>query len=133
MRGRVHRPHLKDLVSGVPRGQYTIVLSKLPPFYQQGTPVTIYDPNTKAPFPNNAIPAGRIAPQATALLNFLPLPNLPGQFQNYQRLASSESNNTRIGVRFIHSFSNSPGGAIGGTRPLAPAGGADRLTLTAGG
>jgi trimeric autotransporter adhesin len=81
---------------------------------QEGTPVTIYDRNTGLPFPNNVIPAARIAPQATALLTFLPLPNLSGQFQNYQRLASSESNNTRIGVRFIHSFGNSPGGAMGG-------------------
>ncbi len=57
----------------------------------------------------------RIAPQATALLNYLPQPNLPGQFQNYQRLASSESNTTRIGVRFIHSFGPSSGGSpIGG-------------------
>jgi hypothetical protein len=81
---------------------------------QQGTPITIYDPRTGAPFPNNFIPAGRISPQATQLLNFLPQQNLPGQFQNYQRLASSESNNTRVGVRFIHSFgANSGGSPIG--------------------
>ena len=43
-----------------------------------GTPVTIYDPATgdangfgKTPFPNNTIPAGRIAPQSTALLKYL--------------------------------------------------------------
>ena len=82
---------------------------------ENGTPVTIYDRNTGAPFPNNRIPADRIAPQATALLAFLPQQNLPGQFQNYQRLASSESNSTRVGVRFIHSFGPSSGGSpIGG-------------------
>jgi trimeric autotransporter adhesin len=82
---------------------------------QQGTPITIYDPLTGAPFPNNKIPAARIAPQATALLAYIPAPNLPGQYQNYQRLSSSESNTTRLGVRFIHSFGPSTGGSpIGG-------------------
>jgi trimeric autotransporter adhesin len=82
---------------------------------QQGAPITIYDPNTGAPFPNNTIPSARIASQATALLSYVPQPNLQGQFQNYQRLASSESNSTRVGVRFIHSFGPSSGGSpIGG-------------------
>jgi hypothetical protein len=53
---------------------------------QEGAPITIYDPRTGAPFPNNVIPATRIASQATALINYIPSPNLPGQFQNYQRL-----------------------------------------------
>jgi hypothetical protein len=82
---------------------------------QQGAPITIYDPDTGAPFANNIIPAARIQRQATALLNYIPPPNLPGQFQNYQRLASSESNTTRLGVRFLHSFGSSSGGSpIGG-------------------
>ncbi len=82
---------------------------------QQGTPITIYDPNTGLPFPNNTIPRNLVVSQATALLNYVPLPNLPGQFQNYQRLASSESNTTRIGVRFLHSFGASSGGSpLGG-------------------
>src|SRR3984957_12025943 len=83
---------------------------------QEGTPITIYDPNTPGvPFPNNKIPAARIASQATALLNFIPQQNLPGQFQNYRRLASSESNTTRVGVRFLHSFGSSSGGSpLGG-------------------
>ncbi len=83
---------------------------------QEGAPVTIYDPNTPGvPFPNNTIPSARIATQATALLNYIPAPTLPGQFQNYQRLASSESNTTRIGVRFLHSFGPSTGGSpLGG-------------------
>ena len=82
---------------------------------QEGAPITIYDPKTKAPFPNNVIPADRIVSQATALFNYIPEPSLPGQFQNYQRLTSAESNSTRIGVRFIHSFGSSSGGSpIGG-------------------
>ena len=84
---------------------------------QEGAPITIYDPLTGAPFPNNTIPADRISPQATALLSYIPEPNpkLPGQFQNYQRITSSESNSTRVGVRFLHSFGPSSGGSpIGG-------------------
>jgi trimeric autotransporter adhesin len=82
---------------------------------QEGAPITIYDPNTQAPFPNNVIPSYRIVRQATALLTYVPEPNLPGQFQNYQRLASNESNSTRVGVRFLHSFGPSSGGSpIGG-------------------
>jgi hypothetical protein len=77
--------------------------------------ITIYDPTTGQPFPSNTIPAARIASQATALLSYIPQPNLPGQFQNYQRLTSSQSNSTRVGVRFLHSFGPSSGGSpIGG-------------------
>ena len=78
---------------------------------QLGAPITIYDPLTQTPFAGNTIPAGRIANQATALLNYIPEPNLPGQFQNYQRLASAETNTTRIGLRFIRSFGSSTGGS----------------------
>ena len=82
---------------------------------QEGAPITIYDPATGAPFPNNVIPQTRLATQATALLQYIPAPNLPGQFQNYQRLASAESNTTRIGLRFVHSFGSSSGGSpLGG-------------------
>jgi hypothetical protein len=78
---------------------------------QEGAPITIYDPITHLPFPNNIIPADRISAQAKALLNYIPQQNLQGQFQNYQRLTSSESNTTRIGVRFLHSFGASTGGS----------------------
>jgi trimeric autotransporter adhesin len=84
---------------------------------QEGAPITIYDPLTGAPFPNNTIPVNRISPQATALLSYIPEPDpkLTGQFQNYQRITSSESNSTRVGVRFLHSFGPSTGGSpIGG-------------------
>ena len=39
----------------------------------------IRDPFTKLPFPGNIIPANRIAPQAVALLQYVPLPNRPGR------------------------------------------------------
>jgi hypothetical protein len=46
---------------------------------------TISDPSNGLPFPENAIPASRIAPQSTALLAFYPLPNFPATAgYNYQ-------------------------------------------------
>jgi hypothetical protein len=45
----------------------------------------IIDPNNGLPFPGNAIPPSRIAPQSTALLKFYPLPNfLATAGYNYQ-------------------------------------------------
>ena len=57
---------------------------------KDGTPVTIYDPATgdanglgRTPFPNNTIPANRIAPQSAALLKYLGTSSQPF-FQNGQ-------------------------------------------------
>ena len=48
----------------------------------QGQPVQIFNPTTGLPFPGNMIP---ISPQAQALLNFYPLPNVAGNPRyNYQ-------------------------------------------------
>src|SRR3989449_10320410 len=38
------------------------------------TPITIYDPVTHQPFPNNVIPANRINPIAQKMLSYLPMP-----------------------------------------------------------
>lgn len=47
-----------------------------------GAPVTIYDPATGLPFANNAVP---VSPQATALMQLYPLPNLSDSLPyNYQ-------------------------------------------------
>ncbi len=50
-----------------------------------GQPVQIVDPATGLPFPGKVIPIARISPQAAALLNYYPAPNLDaaGRF-NYQ-------------------------------------------------
>jgi hypothetical protein len=65
---------------------------------------TIYDPATGQPFPNNRIAPGRISPQATALLNYIPLPNLTTNRQNYQRLTTATTNTTTVGARYVRSF-----------------------------
>ena len=48
---------------------------------------TIYDPSTGLPFANNQIPTGEIDPFATKIMGLFPLPNLPGQLNNYARNA----------------------------------------------
>jgi hypothetical protein len=50
-----------------------------------GLPITVYDPTTGIPFPNNQIPGYRISPQALALLGYYPQPNNLGNSRyNYQ-------------------------------------------------
>ncbi|MBI2149119.1 MAG: carboxypeptidase regulatory-like domain-containing protein [Acidobacteria bacterium] len=50
-----------------------------------GQPVQIIDPLNGAPFADNVISQNRITPQASALLNFYPLPNFEGGSRyNYQ-------------------------------------------------
>src|SRR5262245_28984463 len=57
-----------------------------------GKPITIYDPLTtvcagsnctRTPFANNIIPANRIDPVAKKILEFIPLPNQPGNAQGF--------------------------------------------------
>jgi hypothetical protein len=50
-----------------------------------GQPIQIFDPTTGLQFQGNVIPQGRISPQAQALLNLYPLPNVPANARyNYQ-------------------------------------------------
>jgi outer membrane receptor protein involved in Fe transport len=49
-----------------------------------GKATTIYDPQSRAPFPGNRIPDNRISSIATGLLPFIPLPNQPTATQNYR-------------------------------------------------
>ncbi|QNI33359.1 TonB-dependent receptor [Alloacidobacterium dinghuense] len=94
---------------------------------QSGQPVTIYNPPASStpggvtctangnvpgqPFVGNRIPASCISPQATQLLNYVPQQNLPGAFQNYQRISTAQTNTTNVGVRFVHNFGSSAGGS----------------------
>ena len=79
-----------------------------------GSLIPIYDPQTGQPFADNTIPSGRIQSQASGLLSYVPLPNLPGTSRNYQRLTSAEDNSTLVGLRFIHSFGSSSGSPLRG-------------------
>jgi hypothetical protein len=72
------------------------------------TVVPIYNPATGQQFPGNMIPA--INPQAKALLQYIPLPNQPG-VQNFEYLTTAQTNQSRVGARFVHNFGSGGGGA----------------------
>jgi hypothetical protein len=64
----------------------------------------IYDPATgnangsgRTPFPGNVIPTGRISPQATALLNYFPLPNTNAQGTTFRNNYSTNGNDIITG------------------------------------
>jgi hypothetical protein len=76
-------------------------------FSAAGLP-TIFDPTTLQQFTSNGvanvISANRISPQAKALLNYFPEPNIPNSIQNYHLLSTAQSNSTQAGVRYMRSF-----------------------------
>lgn len=86
---------------------------------RQGTYLTaegagvIYDPLTKAPFPNNTIPAARINPAAQKIISLYPMPNRPGTVSsnstgvsnNYAADVVQQQDSTRGDLRLDHTFS----------------------------
>ena len=74
------------------------------------------DPITGAPFLGGQIPQTLLDPSALALLNFFPLPNLPGATQNYRRSTAALSTTDQFNARVTHNFSGTPGrrGGAGG-------------------
>ena len=72
----------------------------------------IYNPTTGQQFDFNgqlnAIDPTLITPQAQALLQYIPLPNLPGTTQNYHEVTSAESNSDSVNLRLIHNFGPVP-------------------------
>lgn len=62
-------------------------------------PVRVFDPQSGAPFPENRIPQSRFAPAASGLLRYLPLPNRPGDVQNYQYVTSADRKAADFSVR----------------------------------
>jgi trimeric autotransporter adhesin len=66
----------------------------------RGTPVTIYDPNTAAPFPGNIIPSVRINAASAGLMKYFPTPLYPGLVQNYQFSSTNLGDSDSLGVRF---------------------------------
>ncbi len=83
-----------------------------------GANVTLIDPRTGLPFPNNRIPADRVDPSARALLAYYPLPNQPGDAKNYYRSATTGNRSDDVNVRFTKSFTTASGarGATAGAR-----------------
>jgi hypothetical protein len=85
------------------------VLERQGNFSEPGN-LTIFDPLTNLPFPNNTIPSGRINQAALALLNLYPLPNIPsttaGRAPNRFAVTTPNIQNTRQEtVRIDHNIS----------------------------
>ena len=72
----------------------------------RGAPVTIYDPLSGQPFPNNVIPLTRLDPAALGLLNYFPQQTYPGLIQNYRLVTSNPANTQNIGVRLNAPLNN---------------------------
>jgi len=84
---------------------------------KNGNPITIFNPVTGQPFANNVIDPSLFSPAATALLPYIPLPNLPGAAQNFHYITSDESDSDGVSLRLIHNFlaGGGPGfGPLGG-------------------
>jgi carboxypeptidase family protein len=75
----------------------------------RGTAINPRDPLTGQPFPNQVIPASRISPQATNMMNFFwPLPNRGTQANGYgiyQQFVPKTRNRNRGDLRFDHEAS----------------------------
>jgi hypothetical protein len=90
-----------------------------------GTPTQLYDPTTGAAIPGNVFTnAGlSVSPQAAALLNYYPAPNIPTtgrQGYNYQTITTAGSNAATAALRYVRNFGQG-GGFGGGRRPAANA------------
>src|SRR5262249_48609802 len=72
----------------------------------RGNPVTIYDPLTKQPFPNNVIPLDRIDGVAKGLLSYIPLPNNPTSdgTRNFHYVTSTTSDSDNVNFNIQHTF-----------------------------
>jgi hypothetical protein len=62
-------------------------------------PKTIYDPNGKAPFPGNMIPAGRIDPISKKLLQYYQSANIASLSNNFVRSSASPINKDQFMLR----------------------------------
>ena len=98
---------------------------------KNGNPIPIFNPKTGQPFTNNTIDPSLFSPAAVALLNYMPLPNLPGTTQNFHYITSAESDTDSISLRIIHNFTASSGPGFGG--PVAFGGGGGGPVSLSGG
>jgi len=62
-------------------------------------PVVIFNPSTHQPFPGNLISSTLLNPIALGLLRYYPLPNEPGNANNYQYETAQVGNTDNLGVR----------------------------------
>jgi hypothetical protein len=86
--------------------------------YNDGSPVQIFNPATGTQFSFNGQPnvinPARVSPQAKALLQYIPLPNLDTTTNNFHYVTNDDSNTDAISLRLIHNFGDSSNGPFGG-------------------
>jgi hypothetical protein len=70
------------------------------------TPVTIFDPLSGAPFPNNVIPTARFNRASAGLLQYFPNPTYANIVQDYRFVITDPSHSRSIGVRFNAPLNN---------------------------
>src|SRR6266852_2622862 len=94
--------------------------------YNDGKPVQLFNPQTGQQYQfngvSNAIDPSSISPAATALLQFIPMPNIAttASGQNFHYVTSAQSNSDTVMLRLIHNFGASSGAGLG---PFAVGGG----------
>jgi trimeric autotransporter adhesin len=64
-----------------------------------GVVPTIYNPSTGAPFAGNVVPSSLFNPASLGLLQYIPLPNLPGTVQNYDFVTAVPADTDNVSVR----------------------------------
>jgi hypothetical protein len=70
------------------------------------SPISIYDPLSASPFPNNVIPVSRFNSASAGLLQYFPNPTYAGIVQNYRFVITDPANSRNIGVRFNAPLNN---------------------------
>ena len=99
--------------------------------------VTLRDPVTGIPFSGNVIPAGRISQVATALMKYIPAPNLDGVSQNFHNVTNYVTSADTVNLRITQNFTpnvagaGGRGGGFGGGFGGGRGGGRQNLTGTA--
>ncbi|HTC46403.1 MAG TPA: TonB-dependent receptor [Candidatus Aquilonibacter sp.] len=73
---------------------------------QRGQLVQIFNPKTNTPFANDTIP--QINAVAQGLLPYIPLPNLPGAYQNFHFVTSANSDSDDLNVRVNRTIGAAP-------------------------
>jgi trimeric autotransporter adhesin len=73
--------------------------------------IPIYNPKNSAPFPNNTIDTS-LDSAATAILQYLPEPNLPAAGLNYHLPTTQGNHTTTLGVSYTHTLGAATGGQI---------------------
>ena len=73
---------------------------------EAGQSIQIFNPATNTAYAHNTIP--QINSAALGLLSYIPLPNLPGNYQNFHFVTSANSDSDDLNLRVNHTFGAAP-------------------------